>query len=134
MQFESIQAFVVSRFYFSIQSSKFKVLSFRSRFQPSSDLMRIRLALPEEALSDPGALLPELWAEGAVDDDVDGRVEDEEQVADARQVVRPLRKRLHAATVIQNIFLNWTLMICIVLKGHCFIKDSELLYVRSKCK
>ena len=56
------------------------------------------LTLPEEVFRDLCALLPELGAEGAVDDDVDGGVDDEEEVADAREVVGPFRKRLHAAT------------------------------------
>jgi hypothetical protein len=76
--------------------------------------MRVRLALSEDGLCDSGALLSKLGAEGAVDDDVDGRVDDQEEVADAGQVVRPLRKRLHSTTVGRNfcksivIFINNT--------------------------
>jgi hypothetical protein len=40
--------------------------------------MRVRLALSEDGLCDSGALLSKLGAEGAVDDDVDGRVDDQE--------------------------------------------------------
>jgi len=64
--------------------------------------MRVRLALSEDGLCDSGALLSKLGAEGAVDDDVDGRVDDQEEVADAGQVVRPLWKRLHSTTVGRN--------------------------------
>ena len=45
-----------------------------------------------------GDLLAELGAEDAVDEDVDGRVEDEQEVAAVGQQVRPLRERLLAQT------------------------------------
>ena len=55
------------------------------------------LAFPEEVLRNPAALLTELWAERTVDDDVDGGVDNEEEVAHARQVVGPFWKGLLAS-------------------------------------
>ena len=61
--------------------------------------MWIWLAADKHSLHNSCTFFPELGAESTVDNDVDGRVDDEEKVAHAGQVVGPFRKGLHAPAV-----------------------------------